>query len=197
VEIGVPLAAHRAVIAGVRVRQPPDAVRRGPAHRPVFFPGGRPLRRDVAVQECLRDAGLGADLAVAVALAVQEPGVVDLVGGVRQGRPTWRPLASATLRACAARSAVKMRSISANSASIRNAMRPMPASAVLTGSGSARERTPMSALGEVVYEVEDVADVAAEPDIAGMVAANNELVAACRRLHGPDYQHFVQGYLKA
>ncbi|MGW3765501.1 reverse transcriptase domain-containing protein [Streptomyces sp. NPDC005131] len=51
-----------------------------------------------------------------------------------------RPAASATARAWAARSAVKVRSISANRASSRKAMWPMPSSAVLIGSGSGRRR---------------------------------------------------------
>jgi len=55
----------------------------------------------------------------------------------------WRALASVTARAWAARSAVKVRSISANRARGKNAMRPMPSSAVLIGMGSASMRTPI------------------------------------------------------
>jgi hypothetical protein len=58
---------------------------------------------------------------------------------------------------------MKVRSISANSARSRNAMRPIPSSAVLIGSGSARERMPTPPLREVVDEVEDLAKVAADP----------------------------------
>ena len=35
------------------------------------------------MQRCLGDAGLGADLAVAFALAAEQAGVLDLVGGMR------------------------------------------------------------------------------------------------------------------
>ena len=68
-------------------------------------------RAQVAVQRRLRNAGLGGDLTEAVALAFAER-VLDLVGGWATGRPTRQPAASATARA--ARSAVKVRSISAS-----------------------------------------------------------------------------------
>jgi hypothetical protein len=50
------------------------------------FVGGQ-----VAVQRCLGVAGLGTDLAVAVALAARQPGVLDLVGGVGEGTADLPP----------------------------------------------------------------------------------------------------------
>src|SRR5260221_6504779 len=57
---------------------PADRGRRG-AGRPGCRRGG-----EGAVQGGLRTAGLGADLAVALALPAQQPGVFDLVGGLRR-----------------------------------------------------------------------------------------------------------------
>lgn len=70
----------------------------------------------------------------------QQPGVLNLVDG-----PVG--LASGGLSDGARRSAVKVCSISANTASSRKAMRPIPSSAVSRGSGSARDRTPIPAAG--------------------------------------------------
>lgn len=63
-----------------------------------------------------RDCGLGGDLAKAVALAVEQPRIHDLVSRVGDGPANARPAASTTTRACAARSAVEGRSISADRA---------------------------------------------------------------------------------
>ncbi len=74
-------------------------------------------------------------------LALEQARVLHLLGGMGDGSADPRPAASATARA--ARSAVKVRSISAKRASCREAMRPLPSSAVLLGRGSASERTPI------------------------------------------------------
>jgi hypothetical protein len=65
-----------------------------------------------------------------------------------------RPWASATEQACAARSAVNVRSISVNNARNRKAILPLPSSAVLMESGRPGERTPMPPLGDIGDEVE-------------------------------------------
>jgi hypothetical protein len=110
------------------------------------FPSGcqcSGCRGQVAVQGSLGDAGLGAIWLRLSPRCLSSRAYSILSAGWARGRPICRPAASATARAWAARSAVKVRSISANRASSRKAMRPMPSSAVLIGSGSARDRTPM------------------------------------------------------